>query len=344
MATPSKVVVDDLGDVTMIVGPERREFVVCSRALARASPVFKRMLYDKLQSRNEPWIVSLPEDNDIGAEILFNASHCRFDSVPTNVPVSSLFVILEFADKYDMAKSLQPWAKLWTPSRDTVMKGDPCFVISDLAWRTGDRHMFEHTVKEFCLGASPDVNGKLIFYDGVRPSELPSFYPADLTGEFNVSTDSHEQIVINVVNSVREAQAMQSGPPSEDIRTYQTCYPYAANSSQNRRFWILQARQAARLVSCDFVGLPRSSHGLVSKSHKLTRLSGGRQLHFQYQDIVGEFTELQSSLSRCQAQRLQSSIRVTTRSRRYCGGTKAPCYRRANRSSLETEERARTGG
>ncbi|KAM7185916.1 hypothetical protein V8F33_012105 [Rhypophila sp. PSN 637] len=50
----SKTIFDDLGDLTLIVGPEEVKAPVCSRALARHSPFFKCLLYGPFRESRPP--------------------------------------------------------------------------------------------------------------------------------------------------------------------------------------------------------------------------------------------------------------------------------------------------
>ncbi|OIW30032.1 hypothetical protein CONLIGDRAFT_632143 [Coniochaeta ligniaria NRRL 30616] len=43
--TPDLIIFEEDGDLRLEVGPERMPMIVCPKALARASPVFKRILF-----------------------------------------------------------------------------------------------------------------------------------------------------------------------------------------------------------------------------------------------------------------------------------------------------------
>lgn len=110
MTSPSSsgvVAVGLSGDLTITAGKEERQFLVCSKTLARASPVFKAMLYGNFKearpaSLTEPWVVELPEDDAHSSEVLFNIIHSNFDRIPDALPLQKLFDILVVTDKYDM--------------------------------------------------------------------------------------------------------------------------------------------------------------------------------------------------------------------------------------------------
>lgn len=107
---------DPNGDLRLKVGPDNVTCVVCSRSLSRVSPVFKAMLYGSF-AESKPthgeWIVALPEDNQEAMFLLLNIVHGRFNAIPWNLTIERLYYVTVLTDKYDMTKSLCPWASRW---------------------------------------------------------------------------------------------------------------------------------------------------------------------------------------------------------------------------------------
>ncbi|KAM7193933.1 hypothetical protein V8F20_008203 [Naviculisporaceae sp. PSN 640] len=125
------------GDLTLRIGQrDRTEFFVNSRALIRASPVFRCMLDGPFlerrpSDRNEPWVIYLPEDDPRPARTLFELVHLHTGTllVFTETPhIADLYEMLIFSDKYDMIRALQPWANVWA-SRMTVDISDPIHIL-----------------------------------------------------------------------------------------------------------------------------------------------------------------------------------------------------------------------
>ncbi|TQN67645.1 hypothetical protein CSHISOI_07845, partial [Colletotrichum shisoi] len=89
-------VLDPNGDLFLHVGDEveekPRSYLVCSKALARASPVFAKMLYGSFAERRRPspggahvdrrWTVDLPEDRQQPLELLLDVAHGRLRQGP----------------------------------------------------------------------------------------------------------------------------------------------------------------------------------------------------------------------------------------------------------------------
>ncbi|KAH7140387.1 hypothetical protein B0J13DRAFT_586129 [Dactylonectria estremocensis] len=129
------------GDLKLRVGtPQGKDkrvesFIVCSRTLARASPIFEEMLYGQL------------------AESIFQAfalaSHGILHKVPKNLSLDQLYDLTTLTHYYDATKVLLPWIKSWMR-----LIGEPVSTMSMskilwVSWELGRRHVFEETAK--CL-------------------------------------------------------------------------------------------------------------------------------------------------------------------------------------------------
>ncbi|KAB5563001.1 hypothetical protein GE09DRAFT_1274826 [Coniochaeta sp. 2T2.1] len=115
-----RVVFDEERDLQLKVGPRKITLVVCSKLLARASPVFKKMLFggfaeSKLAGDVE-WVVELPEDDINGMHLLMHIVHGNREKVPKKMSDSLRFCkapgdlsavlrsITCTADKFDMSQ------------------------------------------------------------------------------------------------------------------------------------------------------------------------------------------------------------------------------------------------
>lgn len=164
MAAPAalgRVDIDRDGDLTLVVGPEHRRFLVCSRSLSRASPVFKRMLYGNSQWQESrpkdpsqlPWVVKLPEENHDSTKTLLEIIHSRFVHVPSTCgKIEDLYEILVVADKYGMTKLLRPWVQGWvtslTPLQDNEAIWHALGVATELGAENVVRHFLRRMVRE----------------------------------------------------------------------------------------------------------------------------------------------------------------------------------------------------
>lgn len=181
---PATTRLDPDGDLTLVIGQnsKKRDFVVCSRTLSRASLVFKRMLNGNfLEARptdGSPWVVNLPEDHPGVAKILLAIIHSRFDLAPAlgeRPPTKELYEVLVFTDKYDLTRLLRPWAQSWIPSADTFSKSTDYNRLLGIAWELGAESALEILARRMVSGFGIDLtNGQLLGYDGLPISDDPT--------------------------------------------------------------------------------------------------------------------------------------------------------------------------
>ncbi|KAK8145709.1 hypothetical protein G3M48_004094 [Beauveria asiatica] len=126
------IAVDRRGDVTLQVGRDcettdnswqSAEFLVCSRTLARASPVFDRMLYgpyiEAMGNKTDAatgWTVALRQDKPAPMQVLLNIAHARFALVPLILSVDNLYDLAVLTNYYDATPLLLPWIAAWMAS------------------------------------------------------------------------------------------------------------------------------------------------------------------------------------------------------------------------------------
>jgi hypothetical protein len=145
-------VFDDEGDLTLVVGEgeEQKRLKVCSRTLARHSPVFKTMLFGGwAESRpvpsNQKWEVGLPDDKWMSTHRAMQIVHGMFQEVGKwDLGLEALYELLAFTNKYDMTPTLRPWAKKLLQANDRELR-NPLLLF--VAWELGSESIFEAAVK-----------------------------------------------------------------------------------------------------------------------------------------------------------------------------------------------------
>jgi hypothetical protein len=157
---------DDDGDLRLIVGPDRREYVVCSRAVARASHVWKKMLYGRFaeaKPKEGEWAVELPEDDAEAVGAFMNIIHFRFDSFPgrSDLTIKFLFQLAIIADKYDVTHLLRPWSSHWKSSLLQTAKKQFDLRFLWISWALGHRELFTYMTFELVRLSTLDPDGKL---------------------------------------------------------------------------------------------------------------------------------------------------------------------------------------
>ncbi|KAK1843019.1 hypothetical protein CCHR01_14361 [Colletotrichum chrysophilum] len=103
--TPTKIL-DSKGDLYLVVGSDIRAsdpstFLVCSKALARASPVFDKMLFGPF-AESRPSTESSKQDS-------------VWIKVAQRLSIPLLSGLVAIADKYDCIEIFRPWVNYWLP-------------------------------------------------------------------------------------------------------------------------------------------------------------------------------------------------------------------------------------
>ncbi|KAF5526369.1 hypothetical protein CGCA056_v003474 [Colletotrichum aenigma] len=144
------VVLEEFGDLQLRVGSDHTDqptiFLVCSRTVARSSPVLKRMLYGgfaeslSAQTKKENWVVDLPDDRPDSFKIFLHVIHGHFDQVPSRIAIDNLYLLLVLLDKYDSIGLIRPWAKPWLKG---IKTSESLPLALYIAWNLGHKETFQ---------------------------------------------------------------------------------------------------------------------------------------------------------------------------------------------------------
>ncbi|KAF6834437.1 nuclear pore protein-like protein [Colletotrichum plurivorum] len=157
--------IDKYGDLILRVGPGRKSYRVCSRTLARASPVFDAMLYGpSADSRPlaDQWTINLPDDGHAETRAFLRISHGQSASVPSTLPISGLCRLLHLLEKYDAIPVIRPWIQGWLKHVGGNTKDLRLLWIS---WTTGDSNLFRTVLRKVAESLSIDEGGNLEYDD-----------------------------------------------------------------------------------------------------------------------------------------------------------------------------------
>ncbi|OTB09884.1 hypothetical protein K445DRAFT_17198 [Daldinia sp. EC12] len=146
---------DCRGDVRLRIGQDRDSvavvYTVCSRSLARVSPVFDRMLYGGFSEGRsnqgkdaEDWIVDLPEDKPAAMAVLLSITHGRFEQVPKALSVDELYDVTVLTNFYDATSTLGPWSNKWKAAIEKVERESNELMpkILWISWELGWKNTF----------------------------------------------------------------------------------------------------------------------------------------------------------------------------------------------------------
>lgn len=209
---------DKNGDLTIIVGEGdgKREFLVCSRSLARASPVFQKMLFGcfrearSLQDPLDAWVVPLPEDSADAAELVLSIVHGHFHEVPYSLPATHLHSVLVFTDKYDMIQTIGPWIDKWIPHLETdgtlySLEGSNLAIHAGIAWQLGDDYTLNWMIGRIAQVSKFNEQMQLCWLRGQSWEPIEQTYmplgPPDLIA---MVERGREKLITDMVNEIKE--------------------------------------------------------------------------------------------------------------------------------------------
>ncbi|KAK4040959.1 hypothetical protein C8A01DRAFT_35015 [Parachaetomium inaequale] len=153
-------VVDRHGDLKLIVRKDNSKlaFQVCSRALARSSPVWDTMLYGpfsegKDQQNGNDWEIALPEDDADALRIVLFIVHYNFKALPKTVSFDLFFQLTALSDNILPQRLVQ---RLW------------------ISHKLGDERGFYQAMTLLITRAAMDVDGRLFINDSGNKCYLDS--------------------------------------------------------------------------------------------------------------------------------------------------------------------------
>ncbi|KAF9878381.1 hypothetical protein CkaCkLH20_03873 [Colletotrichum karsti] len=185
MSSPPELIkYDEDGDLILYVDDDTARYQVCSRTLARSSPVFKRMLRGGFaESRpvdGSDWIVELPDDKSEPMQIFLSIIHGRLMDVPKKLPIAGLHGLLVLTEKYNATEVLRLWAAGWIENAH-INKGAEDHSIIGIAWELGQVELFRQLMENITETCTLDASGCVLF--GGREQFLDGFQNVCYKGE-----------------------------------------------------------------------------------------------------------------------------------------------------------------
>ncbi|KAI0600582.1 hypothetical protein F4775DRAFT_590140 [Biscogniauxia sp. FL1348] len=225
--------IDEDGDLTLHVGEfrcshicEEEEgedenqlsygaFTVCSKALSRASPVMKKMLYggfaESKKPGNNPWTVHLPEDDPKALEVILNIIHLRFDQVSSGVTtLDDLYNITVLTDKYDLTHVIRPWVAKWRRKTMVDKSSWQESQVADgyfekrlwIAWELGDLKDFTDVLGWITSHCYVRSSGMLTQQLWFSPSHMFFHHFPEPPGAYEIISSSRLRIIEGLLTHV----------------------------------------------------------------------------------------------------------------------------------------------
>jgi len=163
VGSTKEIIVDPRGDLTLRIGLSdtgsgpAQFFQVCSRTLARVSPVLERMLYGSFAESNTQsqtdWTIDLPEIKSTAFALLAYICHGHFDKIPKTLWTDELFDLVVLTHYYDCTPVLAPWAERWLASihEPASFRELKMYKVLFICQELGDKKTFEVTARRLVL-------------------------------------------------------------------------------------------------------------------------------------------------------------------------------------------------
>ncbi|KAJ4129015.1 hypothetical protein NW768_007544 [Fusarium equiseti] len=147
------------GDLILVVGPEQTKLRVSSALLMAASKPFSVMLGKNwkeghdMRSRDEPYHLSMPEDDAAALRVICCIIHYQNDKIPQTFPAIEVLEVAIAADKYDMVNAMKFASDTWlrVPGKDTEI----LITLAAAAYLLENAQAFRNITKALvinCLG------------------------------------------------------------------------------------------------------------------------------------------------------------------------------------------------
>ncbi|KAF1738461.1 hypothetical protein CRV24_000387 [Beauveria bassiana] len=144
----STVIFDNHGDIEVQVSGDTSRYVVCSRALARMSPVLRSQTrqdsvadtQDRCTRRRV--LVQLDGNDDDSLTILFNIAHAHFLAVPRTLSIKQMYNLSILTSRYKCTSILDPWVESWIAGMEGTVRRDDMAMMLWVFWEIGFSNEF----------------------------------------------------------------------------------------------------------------------------------------------------------------------------------------------------------
>lgn len=137
---------------------EHTVYIVCSRALARVSPVFHAILYDRIGTvdihkspQSDDGFIDFVEEGEESLIIFLNIAHARFSGIPRTLNVDQLYNITALTSRYECTCILSTWVNSWIScSEDQAHETDLAKILW-VTWQVGRQNAFTRTSQRMAM-------------------------------------------------------------------------------------------------------------------------------------------------------------------------------------------------
>ncbi|KAF2495659.1 hypothetical protein BU16DRAFT_527437 [Lophium mytilinum] len=157
------IILDDDGDVTLIVGNLSTKIRVSSQVLRLASPVWKAMFSDRF-AESQASEVEFPDDDEEALLVVLRVAHLHFLQLPpaTPMPFHRLLDLAVICDKYDTVKIVRPFITAWSQNLEELSLQNGYEESLFIAWTFGYHSIYKSLASRLVLSAIIGPDGECL--------------------------------------------------------------------------------------------------------------------------------------------------------------------------------------
>ncbi|KAK2595510.1 hypothetical protein QQS21_006785 [Conoideocrella luteorostrata] len=160
------IIFDEFGDVFIRVARsdelETTVNLVCSRALARTSPILQFQLQElfsttsrlKESSSLERLVIEVPECDSEALTIFLNIAHAHFLDVPQTLGIDALYNLTIITFRFNNAGALAPWIHSWISAAKSNAHGKCIPKMLWVSWHVGQKNLFTNMAERMVMELS----------------------------------------------------------------------------------------------------------------------------------------------------------------------------------------------
>ena len=180
---PEQLDLDPNGDLILVVeGQNAKRFLVSSKILSLASPVFSKMINSnfregtQMKENNCP-MISLHEDDSHAMMTMLGVFHYKEPDPEVPMTAKQLADLAIHCDKYDCVKTIKPWILTWFSNFQHEL------VEEEYGFLLFAAHFFRAAEKFSELSAKAQINLSTSSFDKWDSLDILDFLPGGLRGK-----------------------------------------------------------------------------------------------------------------------------------------------------------------
>jgi hypothetical protein len=178
----NSILIDPCGDRSLIVGTgeNQKRFLVSSKAMCLASPVWRAMFTGPYKEGAAKEI-AFPEGKPDALLITLRIAHLQFKDLPSSLDFQGLVHLAVVCDEYDLVPIVRPFLMNWIRPLEPLAQEIGFEEWLLVAWTFGFPEIFARITSRLVLNASTNEDRQCLNETG---KVLGDFMPPDIIGEF----------------------------------------------------------------------------------------------------------------------------------------------------------------